>query len=148
MAADAPPEAPSRPPSGRLTQRTILRIGLRITLVVLVATGLSYREVRSGLETQALDGLGRYVEARRAREEVPFREAEASLRILAGLLAERTAAMDPSAAQARFAADFAPRADGTRRMGAGEDPALTGFVAKNHVPDAVTRRLLAAATDL
>ncbi|MEM1313416.1 MAG: ATP-binding protein, partial [Pseudomonadota bacterium] len=47
-----------------------------------------------------------------------------------------------------FAADFAPRADGTRRMGAGEDPALTGFVAKNHVPDAVTRRLLAAATDL
>ena len=136
------------PPGGRLARRSITRIGLRIALVVLAATAISYRGVHGGLETQAIEGLERYVEARRVRETVPFAETESSLRILSGMLGE---AIDASSGDAPgFDAVFAPRDDGSLRAdGAGFGlPAVTGFVAKTATLTGMDRRVLAQSVAL
>ena len=52
----------ARERSRSLTQRTLWRVAIRISVVVAIATILSYWNVRSGLEGQALEQLASYVE--------------------------------------------------------------------------------------
>jgi len=66
------PLVPSRESLARTTMR---RAALRISLIVLIASGVGYLKVLDGLETQAIDSLERYVEARRERESIALREA-------------------------------------------------------------------------
>ena len=62
----------ARERSRSLTQRTLWRVAIRISVVVALATIVSYWNVRSGLEDQALEQLASYVEQRQARESAIF----------------------------------------------------------------------------
>ncbi|MGR3805962.1 ATP-binding protein [Marinibacterium profundimaris] len=135
-----------RPPyEGTLARRSITRIGLRIALVVLAATAISYGSVHSGLESQAIEGLKRYVEARRVRETVPFAEAADSLAILSAQMEQRIAGIGAEGAGAGFGALFGAAPDGTLRA---SDGAITGFVAKTARMDAQRRAVLLAGAEV
>lgn len=55
-----------------LTARTLLSMGIRITLVVLVASFLSYWHITETLQSQTVDKLQKYIQERGAKESALF----------------------------------------------------------------------------
>lgn len=133
-----------------LTQRTLWKVAARIALVVIVATIVSYWHVRSGLEQQALEQLGKYVEERRARESNIFVLATDHLQAFSRTYRERLATAEPVQTQFRFDALFERRDDGTIRLRSREYRArgLTGFIGRHVEVDGDLRRRLVVAYDV
>lgn len=137
------------PFSNSLAGRTLLRAALRITLVVIIASAIGYHHVRSGMETQALENLERYVGERRARESAALKNAEASLDVL-GKAFVATLERPPTDVDARFHALLTPYPDGTLRTSeeSFERTGVTGFIGKYGLLSPEQRRVLVAAYDL
>ncbi|MCG8360125.1 MAG: ATP-binding protein [Kiloniellales bacterium] len=133
--------------SGSLTRRTLWRVAVRIGIVVAIATVVSFWHVRSGLESQALEKLVRFVEERRARESHVFVMAGEHLEIIEKAYLERLASIEALDPRPRFDVLFETRADGTLRLRERvfTDSGVSGFVGKHvEVSDDLRRRLLAA----
>jgi signal transduction histidine kinase len=137
----------ARERSRSLTQRTLWRVALRISVVVALATIVSYWNVRSGLEDQALEQLASYVEQRRGRESAIFELASDHLAAFAESYRRRLARLDPVPLNVRFNALFERREDGTTRLRehAFRDFGITGFIGKHvAIDDDLRRRLVVA----
>ena len=134
-------------PSTSLTRRTLIQVALRITVVVAIATVVSYWHIRSSLQQQALNHLEKFVEQRRARENHIFIAARRNLERLATAYAKRLKAVDVPTALERSAAYLAPRPDGTTRLHPDlfEQAGMTGFVGKYvDLTDTLRVRLMTA----
>ena len=77
--------------------------------MVAIATVLSYWNVRSGLEEQALEQLASYVEQRRERESAVFELASDHLKAFAESYRRRLARLNPVPLNVRFDALFERR---------------------------------------
>jgi signal transduction histidine kinase len=133
--------------SRSLTGRTLWRVAIRISVVVAIATIVSYWNVRSGLEDQALVQLASYVEQRRVRESAIFELASEHLDAFAESYRRRLARLDPVPLNVRFDALFERREDGTTRLRehAFREFGITGFIGKHvAVDDDLRRRLVVA----
>ena len=137
-------------PARSIARRTLLNVAARISLVVALASIVSYWHVRSGLERQALEYLERYVEQRRVRESAIFELASGNLGIFAKAYLEELRWTDVREAETRFDSLFEARPDGTHRLReeAFRSHGVTGVVGR-HVPlDRDLKRRLMAAFDL
>ena len=136
--------------SASLTRQTLWMVAVRISIVLAIATVVSYWHVLSGLETQALGQLEDYVEQRRARESSIFTLAGEHLDLLTEAFQRRLARTVLAEADARFERLFETRPDGTTRLREQvfAEQGLTAFIGK-HVPiDQDLRRRLIAAFDV
>lgn len=136
---------PARSPS--LTRRTLLQVALRITVVVAVATVVSYWHIRSSLEQQVLTHLEKFVEQRRARENRVFTVARQNLDRFATTYRQRLQGADEASQIARFARHTTLRADGTTRLHRHlfDQVGITGFIGKYvDLTDALKSRLMVA----
>ncbi|WP_457089975.1 PAS-domain containing protein [Microvirga sp. P5_D2] len=133
-----------------ITLKTLRTIAVRISLVVAVATVLSYWHVRSGFEEQATESLNRYVEQRRVRESAIFNLASSNVKTFSDAFIRELSQLDPQGAEQRFASLFETRPDGTLRLT--EDVyrtyGVTGFIGKHVTADRDLKRRLVAAFDL
>ncbi|WP_230531548.1 ATP-binding protein [Microvirga roseola] len=146
---DASSASRSRPKKS-ITRQTLRRITLRISIVVAVATILSYWHVRNGFEQQALEVLERYVEQRRDRESAVFDLASGNLRTFSEAYLREIRQLDPRDAERRFSALFETRPDGTTRLtdAVFNTYGVTGFIGKHVVANRDLKRRLIAAFDL
>jgi PAS domain S-box-containing protein len=145
----APPDAEAGPKTS-ITRLTLRKIAVRISIVVAIATILSYWHVRTGYEQQALENLEQYVEQRRQRESAVFDLASGNVRTFADAYLREIHQLDPRDAEQRFTALFEQRPDGTVRLT--EDVfktyGVTGFIGKHVSVDRDLKRRLMAAFDL
>lgn len=133
-----------------ITLQTLRRIATRISVVVAVATVLSYWHVRSGFEQQAMESLSRYVEQRRVRESAVFDLASSNIRTFSDAYLREINQMDPQGAEQRFSSLFETRADGTIRLTENvfRTYGVTGFIGRYVDVDRDLKRRLVAAFDL
>ncbi|MCA1941840.1 MAG: hypothetical protein LDL26_12665, partial [Caenispirillum bisanense] len=142
--------ASAAPAPESVAWRTLRTVTLGISVVVLVATVLSYWQVHQGLETQALGGLKTYVEERRARESWPFNQAGRYLGIAAEAYDRQLSLTGFPDVRHRFDILFETRPDGTWRLRdqVFRDTGVTGFIGKHVMVDDDLRRRLVAAYDV
>jgi PAS domain S-box-containing protein len=137
-------------PKQSIAARTLRKIAIRISLVVAVATALSYWHIRTGFEQQARDNLERYVEQRRERESAVFNLASGNVRAFAEAYGRELQQADPREAERRFATLFETRPDGTTRLT--EDVyrtyGVTGYIGKFVLADRDLKRRLVTAFDI
>ena len=147
--AAAQPDASDKPRRS-ITRQTLRKIALRISLVVAIATVVSYWHVRTHFEQQAFEVLERYAELRRVRESAIFDLASGNTRTFAEAYLREIRQIDPREAEQRFATLFETRPDGTTRLT--EDVfrsyGVTGFIGKHVIPDRDLKRRLMAAFEL
>ena len=122
----------------------------RISIVMAVATAISYWNVRTGLESQGLENLERYVEQRRDRESAIFQLASGNVATFATAYAVALQQTDLREAESRFAALFEERPDGTARIRESvfKMQSITGFIGRGAMIDRDLKRRLVAAVDL
>jgi PAS domain S-box-containing protein len=137
-------------PKRSITRHTLRKIALRISLVVAIATILSYWHVRTRFEQQAIEVLERYVEQRRVRESAIFDLASGNVRTFADAYRRELSQTDPRDAEQRFASLFEPRSDGTTRLteAAFKSYGVSGFIGKHVAIDRDLKRRLMVAFDL
>ena len=63
-------------PRDSLAFKTLLQMGVRITIVVVATAALSYFHIVSNLEEQTLDKLEKYITERGQKESAVFQLAE------------------------------------------------------------------------
>ncbi len=98
-----------------LTTHTLLSMALRITLVVVAVSFLSYWHITETLKQQTVDKLQNYIAERGAKESAQFLLAQDNLKKLKSLFTERIAtAADVSAED--FARFFVTLPDGSTRV--------------------------------
>jgi PAS domain S-box-containing protein len=138
------------PPKSSIVRQTLRKIAARISLVVVIATVLSYWHVRTSFEHEALENLERYVAQRQVRESAIFDLASGNVRTFAEAFRREIRQADPQEAEQRFASLFETRPDGTTRLT--EDVfriyGMTGFIGKHVLIDRDLKRRLVVAFDL
>jgi PAS domain S-box-containing protein len=146
-AASAPAESL---PRISLARRTLRNVAVRISVVVAIATVVSFWHVRSGIERQAVEGLERYIEQRRGRESAVFDIASGNVETFAGSYAQAIRQTDAREAEQRFASLFESRPDGTTRLTRDvfDQHGVTGFIGKHVTVDRDLKRRLVTAFDL
>lgn len=137
-------------PKRSITRQTLRKIAIRISLVVAVATVLSYWHVKTRFEQQAVEVLERYVEQRRVRESAIFDLASGNVRTFAEAYQQEIRQTDPRDAEQRFATLFEARPDGTTRLTEAvfKSYGLSGFIGKHVAIDRDLKRRLMVAFDL
>ncbi|MEM1229077.1 MAG: ATP-binding protein [Pseudomonadota bacterium] len=130
-----------------ITRNTLIKMGVRIALLIVVSSCIAYLHVRSSLEEQALAQLEKYVAERGHRERAIFSLAESNHEILKTQVLDALTAYGDADPVAEFNARFERHADGvTRNRTEGFDGAQQPgvFVDDDLVIDAdVRRRVLA-----
>ncbi|EKV29485.1 hypothetical protein C882_0307 [Caenispirillum salinarum AK4] len=133
-----------------LAWRALRSVSLGITLVVVVATLLAYRQVEAGLESQALASLRTTIEERRARESMVFTHAGANLDIAATSYDRQLTLTGFPDVRHRFDVLFDRHDDGTLRVA--EDvfwrTGVTGFIGKHVLVDDDLKRRIVAGYDV
>ncbi|MBK8176143.1 MAG: HAMP domain-containing protein [Rhodospirillales bacterium] len=134
-----------------LIGRTLGQVAVRIGVVVTIASVLSYWQVRSALQDQALAQLSTYAHERQARESIAFVLSADHLETFAErYLAEyraRDQAPDDQAIAARFRSLFHADPSGNLRLDASvyRSSGITGYVGRfSEVSFDLQRRLLVA----
>ncbi|MEO1741109.1 MAG: histidine kinase, partial [Cyanobacteria bacterium J06629_9] len=136
-----------------LAAKTLLNISLRIALVVLVSTTVSYFHVMHNLKIQTVYQLERYISERGQRESAIFQLAEDNLTSLRDQFLQEIAHPPSQDTSAQFAQNFFPWDDGTIRNFPDDRPIsefdttqqATSFVGKGtEIVPSLKRRLLAA----
>ncbi len=138
---------PMFPRARSMTQRTIWKVALRIGIVVVAATVLSYWHIRAGLEEQALEQLETYVEQRQVRESHIFQLASEDLSAFAKAYAQRLKQSEGETPGRRFEELFETRSDGTTRVRERwfAQEGITGLIGKHvEIDDDLRRRLVLA----
>ncbi|EIJ41734.1 serine phosphatase RsbU, regulator of sigma subunit [Beggiatoa alba B18LD] len=98
-----------------LSQRTMFNMAVRIALVIICVTMLSYWHFISSLETQVVSQLEKYVIERGQRESHIFQLAEDNHQLLKQALLQRLEQFSDTDPKAEFDALFETWADGTTR---------------------------------
>ncbi|UOM35744.1 ATP-binding protein [Acuticoccus sp. I52.16.1] len=131
-----------------LAARTLGRVALRISLVVLLGAIVTFYKVSDGLEAEAVDGLERYTAERRARESQVLLDGEASVAMFARQYRDAYAAQDDD--EAAFDALFAQDENGAwrTRPAVFDEDATSGFIGRRVRVDAETRRALLAGYEV
>ena len=136
--------------SRSLIRQAQTRVAVRIALVVLVATVISFLHVRHSLEEQALAQLAGSIGQRGVRESAPFLLARDNLKVFAEHYENALRTLGDSDPRERFQALFQRHPDGSLRLRLAvfNETGITGVIGK-HVPvDADLRRRLVAALEL
>jgi signal transduction histidine kinase len=105
---------PLRPPSS-LARSTLIKMGVRVALIIALATFCSYLHMLNSLRTEALVRLERSVLERAQREQAIFVQARDNQVVLKMALEERLQRAHPDDAGARFDSLFARMPDGSIR---------------------------------
>ena len=103
-------------PRGSIARRALWRMGLRIAVIVIVVTGLSYLHVYNTLKDTAIDNLRRYVELRGRAESEQFALAERQTAMVRDEFLRRLALRGTEDPQAEFDRVFVREADGLIRV--------------------------------
>ncbi|WP_428561688.1 MAG: diguanylate cyclase domain-containing protein [Solidesulfovibrio sp. DCME] len=134
---------PTPPPLARIA---LARIALRLCIVAFLVTGIGFWYAYAAYRDASLANMERNISLRLERENQLFRLAEDNLLLLRDRYVKALAAPPPSDLDARFAARFERKPDGTiRHLLPGHDTHLLagGYVSRNvPVTAAVKHRLL------
>ena len=103
-------------PRHSLARRALSTMALRIALVIIVATGLSYLHVYATLRDTALVDLGRYMEVRGRAESEQFQLAARQTTMVRDDFMRRLAALGDLDPQTEFNRIFVREADGLIRV--------------------------------
>jgi signal transduction histidine kinase/CheY-like chemotaxis protein len=125
----------------------------RIALVLIVSTAIGYYHLRTGLTSETLDQLSRYVVTRGQREQAIFSLAEDNVAVLQRDYVARlraSAGLDPKEEFDRY---VTKGEDGVYRNAKGPVPfdnkrEIGAFIGRNVTVDAATRRRVIAARDI
>ncbi len=133
-----------------LARRTLRSVAIRMSIVVAIATLLSYWYVRAGLENQARTHLEDYAEQRSVRESGIFVLASDNLKSFTEAYRTELRRTAPGIVARRFDELFERRADGTTRLRERvfREQSITGFIGKQVPIDDDLRRTLVAAFDV
>jgi len=139
---------PDPTPRAPLARSTLIKMGVRIAVVITLATLFSYLHMYSTLRAEALVQLEQYVTERSQREQAIFVLAEDNHAVLQSALAERIQYWSGQDPGARFASLFTALPDGTvRNRPEGFDGTkMVGLFVPRGVAldDGLRRRILAA----
>ncbi|PTL78228.1 sensor histidine kinase [Vitiosangium sp. GDMCC 1.1324] len=138
-------------PRAPLARTTLVKAGLRIAVVIALATLFSYLHMFHTLRTAALTQLEQYVTERSQREQSIFVLAGDNHVILRKALEERIRALKPEDVSARFEQLFVQLPDGTVRSRAEgfDGTRMTGvYVPRGVKVDADLRRRILASYDV
>ncbi|SKB14298.1 putative Histidine kinase [Planktothrix sp. PCC 11201] len=100
---------------GSITRETLVKMGVRIALVILGSTALSYLHLMSILETQTIQQLDKYIVERGQRESNIFTLAEDNHAILKQEIKRRLEEWEDYDPQLEFDQKFVPFKDGVIR---------------------------------
>lgn len=138
-------------PSQSLARQTLLKMALRIAIIVIVTTFISYFHIMAALRAQTLEQLQKYVHERTERERTLFALAKDNHAVLKEAFLDRMAQADQNDSQARFERLFARCPDGVirNRPGTFDGTRMPGvYIGKSQVVDADLRRRVVAYYDL
>ncbi|HYO52690.1 ATP-binding protein [Archangium sp.] len=142
---------PSSRPRASLARSTLLHMGVRIAVIVVLSTLFSYLHMFRTLRTEALARLQQHVSERSQREQAVFLLAEDNHAILKQALEERIRSLTPEDVSSRFDRLFAHLPDGTVRSrpeGFDGTRMASVFVPRGVRVDADLRRRLLASYDV
>ncbi|MFL5353771.1 ATP-binding protein [Archangium sp.] len=141
------PSAPRAP----LARATLIQMGVRIAVVIVLTTLFSYVHMSRTLRTQALARLQQHVSERVEREDAIFVLAEDNHALLVKALQERLRALRPEEVEARFERLFTRMPDGSvrSRLEGFDGTRMAGvYVPKRIRLDPDLRRRILAAHDV
>jgi C4-dicarboxylate-specific signal transduction histidine kinase len=141
----------SSTPRAPLARSTLIKMGVRIAVVIILTSLFSYLHMLRTLRTEALAQLEQHVSERGQREQAIFVLAEDNHTVLKKALAERIQALSPEEVNARFDQLFVHLPDGTvRNRPEGFDGTRMGclFVPRGASIDAELRRRILASYDV
>ena len=98
-----------------LTRTTIIKMGLRIAIIIIAVTLVSYWHVMSNFETQTLEQLEKYITERGKRESNVFLLAQDNHFIIKNEFERQLKKLGKKDPQEQFDQLFARRSDGTTR---------------------------------
>jgi two-component system NtrC family sensor kinase len=145
------PHAPSPGPRTSLARSTLLDMGVRIALVIVLTTVASYFHILRSMRNESLMQLERYVSERSQREQSIFLLAEDNHALLKKALEERIRAWRQQDPDARFDSLFARLPDGSirnRTEGFDGTRMPCAFVTRGVAAEPDFRRRLLAAHDV
>jgi signal transduction histidine kinase len=138
-----------------LTRTTIINMGWRITIIIIIVTLLSYWHVMSNLELQVIEQLEKYIVERGQRESSLFVLSEDNHAIYEEEFLSQLKRMGNEVPRERFNKMFQAQEDGTMRMHSQffngfKQPnsgvlikGLTGFIGKNlTITDEIIQRII------
>ena len=138
-------------PSTSLARATLLKMGVRIGVVIALATLFSYLHMLNSLRGEALQQMERYVAERSQREQATFVLAEDNHALLGKALEERIQAWSQQDPNPRFDSLFTQLPDGSvrsRTEGFDGTHMVGLFVPKGVSLDTRLRRHILAAYDV
>jgi two-component system, NtrC family, sensor kinase len=144
---------------GSLTRTTLIKMGIRIAIVIIAVTLVSYWHVMSNLELQVIEQLDKYITERGQRESQLFKLAENNHVVFKKEFLARLKAMGNHDPAERFNSLFEKRDDGTVRLLASEfydmpetggttNKGLTAFLGQNVNITADIRRRIMISYDM
>ncbi len=134
-----------------LARATLIQMGVRIAVVIVLATVFSYLHIYNSFRTESLVRLERSVVERGQREQALFVQAEDNQSVLQKALQERLLAWRQQEPNPRFDSLFVRLPDGTlrNRPDGFDGTRMPGLFVPKGVPDGVElRRQLLAAYDV
>jgi len=99
-----------------LTRTTLIKMGVRIALIIIAVTLLSYWHVMSNLELQVIEQLEKYIVERGQRDSSLFKLAEDNHALFKREFLARLKAVENEDFSAQFEQLFAKHDDGTTRL--------------------------------
>ena len=134
-----------------LARATLMQMGVRIALIIVLATVFSYLHIYNSFRAESLVQLERSVVERGQREQALFVQAEDNQRVLQKALRERLQVWRQQEPNPRFDSLFVRLPDGTlrNRPDGFDGTRMPGLFVPKGVPDGVElRRQLLAAYDV
>jgi two-component system, NtrC family, sensor kinase len=143
---------PTSLPRAPLARSTLLKMGARVAVIILLSTLFSFLHMRHTLRLEALGALSQHVAERALREDSIFQLARDNHAALRQALEERIHALTPADVDERFARLFTLQADGSVRNcpGGGYDGTRQPWllVPRGLPVDADMRRRILASYDV
>ncbi|RKZ77667.1 MAG: hypothetical protein DRR19_27605 [Candidatus Parabeggiatoa sp. nov. 1] len=99
-----------------LTRTTLIKMGIRIAMIIITVTVISYWHVVSNLESQVVEQLDKYITERGHRDSSLLKLAEANHKAFKNEFLRRYQAMANEDVSASFDQVFEPHDDGILRM--------------------------------
>ncbi|MEN8217930.1 MAG: sensor histidine kinase [Pseudomonadota bacterium] len=142
-----------------LTRTIIIKMGIRIAIIIIAVTLVSYWHITSNLELQVVEQLDKYITERGQRESTLFQLVEENQRVFKKEFLFRYQNLDDDDPLTRFNQLFEKRKDGTTRLypkyfegiqqaDGGITQNLSGFIGQNVNITADIRRILVISYDM
>jgi len=142
-----------------LTRTIIIKMGIRIAIIIIAVTLVSYWHITSNLELQVVEQLDKYITERGQRESTLFQLVEENQRVFQKEFIFRYQNMDDEVPLTRFNQLFEKREDGTTRLypkyfegiqqaNGGITQNMSGFIGQNVKITADLRRILVISYDM